>query len=193
MVIGLFIGLGLSAIVAFMVMRSPAPFVDRASRAPSTNEQPTDPRSAPDPNAALGGGSASSPASSSSPAPTKDELGALIATLPIQANKPPQLPPAPVSPAPISPITPPSAAAKPESGDARGYYLQVGAFRVLEDAESLRARVLLLGLPVEIQRAEVNGMQVNRVRVGPFAKLDEMNKARSRLGEEKIVTTVVRQ
>ena len=50
-----------------------------------------------------------------------------------------------------------------------------------------------MGMPVEIQRAEVNGMQVNRVRVGPYARLDDMNRSRARLGEEKIPATVIRQ
>jgi cell division protein FtsN len=185
-VIGLFIGLGLAAVVVFMVMRSPAPFVDRASRTTSSSETPTDPRAAPDPNAALGG-SASAP--SPIAPPTQDEIGALIATLPIEANKPPQLPPAPT----VRPLPPAPQSTKQEPSDIRSYYLQVGAFRVLEDAEALRARLLLLGLPVEIQRAEVNGMQVNRVRSGPFAKLDEMNRARTRLSEEKIVSTIIRQ
>jgi cell division protein FtsN len=73
------------------------------------------------------------------------------------------------------------------------YYLQVGSFRVLEDAEALRAKIILMGMPVEIQRAEVNGLQVNRVRVGPFARIDDMNQTRIRLGQEKIPTAVVRQ
>ena len=70
------------------------------------------------------------------------------------------------------------------SGDTR---------RDIEEAEALRARILLLGMPVEIQRAEVNGLQVNRVRVGPFARLDDMNRTRARLAQENIVSTVVRQ
>ena len=73
------------------------------------------------------------------------------------------------------------------------YLLQVGAFKVLEDAETMRARIIMLGMPVEIQRAEVNGMFVNRVRVGPFSRLDDMNRVRARLGEEKIPAVVVRQ
>lgn len=184
--IGLFIGLGLAAVVVFVMMRSPTPFVDRASRTTTSSETPTDPRVAPDPNAALGGGST---APSPIAPPTKDEIGALIATLPIEANKPPQLPPPPNA----KPLPPAPESAKQEPGDIRSYYLQVGAFRVLEDAEALRARLLLLGLPVEIQRAEVNGLQVNRVRSGPFSKLDEMNRARTRLSEEKIVSTIIRQ
>lgn len=184
--IGLFIGLGLAAVVVFMMMRSPTPFVDRASRTTTSSKAPTDPRVAPDPNAGLGGGST---APSPIAPPTQDEIGALIATLPIEANKPPQLPPPPNA----KPLPPAPELAKQEPGDIRSYYLQVGAFRVLEDAEALRARLLLLGLPVEIQRAEVNGLQVNRVRSGPFSKLDEMNRARTRLSEEKIVSTIIRQ
>jgi cell division protein FtsN len=48
-------------------------------------------------------------------------------------------------------------------------------------------------LPVAVQKAEVNGKPINRVRVGPFARLDDMNRARGRLGENKIETAVVRQ
>jgi cell division protein FtsN len=83
-----------------------------------------------------------------------------------------------------------SNATAPASGP---YFLQVGSFRVLEDAEALRAKILLMGMSVEIQRAEVNGLQVNRVRVGPFARIDDMNQTRTRLGQEKIPTAVVRQ
>lgn len=84
-----------------------------------------------------------------------------------------------------------SVATTPKTGGP--YYLQVGSFRVLEDAEALRAKIILMGMPVEIQRAEVNGLQVNRVRVGPFVRIDDMNQTRIRLGQEKIPTAVVRQ
>ncbi|MBJ7264793.1 MAG: SPOR domain-containing protein, partial [Burkholderiaceae bacterium] len=52
---------------------------------------------------------------------------------------------------------------------------------------------ILLGLPVNVQRAEVNGAQIHRVRVGPFARLDDMNRARVMLGENKIESAVVRE
>ena len=51
----------------------------------------------------------------------------------------------------------------------------------------------MMGMPAEIQRAEVNGAQFNRVRVGPFARIDDMNKTRAQLSEAKLPTTVVRQ
>jgi len=179
LLVGLVVGLGIAASVAYFVMHAPMPFVDKASR---SVDRPIDPSQAPDPNVGLPGRPNQ---------PSKDDLGALIATLPTEAAKP-ILPPPPTAPAPnvalSSPASPSSAA---DAG--KSYYLQVGAFRVLEDAESLRAQMLLLGLPVELQRAEVNGVQVNRVRVGPFERLDDMNKARARLAQEKISANVVRQ
>lgn len=189
---GLLVGLIIAAVVAFYVTKAPMPFVDRATRDADRTKLP-DPRQAPDPNQGLYGrdGAAGTPPSGptatapaplpgvqpAAPAPSKgqsDELGALIATLP--------------------PGTPPEAPAARAPAPASGkYFLQAGAYRVLEDAEGLKARILLLGLPVAVQRAEVNGMQVNRVRVGPFARLDDMNRARSLLGENKIESAVVRQ
>lgn len=196
---GLLVGLILAAGVAFYVTKAPMPFVDRATRESAQSTLP-DPRNAPDPNRGLYGRDSAAGTPSTGPTDTAiaplpgagtaappsgsrpDDLGALIATLPStpQATPPAARPPA--KPAP----------AQAASGDSV-YFLQVGSYRVLEDAESLRARILLLGLPVQVQRAEVNGLQVNRVRVGPYARLDDMNRTRARLGEEKIESAVVRQ
>ena len=208
---GLLIGLGLAAGVAYYVIKAPMPFMDKASRSPDAPGSP-DPRNAPDPNAALGSrevGPVTAPSSPDQPtgqasgtgtgqgAPSAagatnkggDALGSLIATLtptPNAATRPSQ--PAPV----VSPPSPNDASSTPSKASGP-YYLQVGSFRVLEDAEALRAKIILMGMPVEIQRAEVNGLQVNRVRVGPFARIDDMNQTRIRLGQEKIPTAVVRQ
>jgi cell division protein FtsN len=56
----------------------------------------------------------------------------------------------------------------------------------------MKARLLMLGFDASVQSAQVNGGTVNRVRMGPFKGIDEMNRARSRLAEEKIDTSVVR-
>lgn len=177
---GLLIGLSAAAAVAYFVMNSPMPFVDKASR--SAADSPMDPKQSPDPNVGLVPSTASKPAQ-------QDQLGELIATLPATPKAAPPLPPPP--PAPKAPLVSATAVAPP--GDNKTYFLQVGAFSVLEDAESVRAQMILLGLPVQIQRAEVNGLQVNRVRVGPYERLDDMNKARARLAQEKITANVIRQ
>jgi cell division protein FtsN len=210
---GLLIGLIAAAAVAFYVIKSPMPFVDKASRSPEASSA-VDPRNAPDPNAGLGGRGTgpvtepSSPdqptgetaaASTSRPATAPDALGALIATLtpsPSAQQTPPPRSTARPESTPAAPVTAnaPATASNSSTALASGpYFLQVGSFRVLEDAEALRAKILLMGMSVEIQRAEVNGLQVNRVRVGPFARIDDMNQTRTRLGQEKIPTAVVRQ
>jgi hypothetical protein len=51
---GLLIGLIAAVAVAFYVIKSPMPFVDKASRSPEATST-VDPRNAPDPNAGLGG------------------------------------------------------------------------------------------------------------------------------------------
>lgn len=206
---GLLVGLVIAAIVAFFVTKAPMPFVDRASRDSGRTEQ-TDPRLAPDPNLGLYGrdGAAGTPpggptATAPTPLPNlqqgtqmpgaagtqnqqPDELGALIATLPYIGERTP----APAAPASARPTTP----ARPPAATASGkYFLQAGAYQATADANGVKARILLLGLPVAVQRAEVNGKQINRVRVGPFARLDDMNRARGLLGENKIETAVVRQ
>lgn len=209
---GLLLGLIVAAVVAFYVTKAPVPFVDRASRQGDTGKLP-DPRLAPDPNAGLYGrdGAAGAPPTgptATAPAPLPgagapakgdetpaklDDLGALIATLPT-SRAPAAAPSAATAsaPTPISKAAP--APAKPAASAATGtYYLQAGAFRGESDAESLKARIILLGLPVAVQKAELNGKPINRVRVGPFARLDDMNRARGRLGENKIETAVVRQ
>lgn len=192
---GLLLGLIVAAVVAFYVTKAPVPFVDRATRQGDAGKLP-DPRQAPDPNAGLYGrdGAAGSPptgptatapaplpgAGGTAPAGKSDDLGALIATLPTSNNTPAAAPA-------------PAASAAPTASANGSYYLQAGAFRGQDDAESLKARIILLGLPVAVQKAEVNGKPINRVRVGPFARLDDMNRARGRLGENKIETAVVRQ
>jgi len=216
---GLLIGLGVAAGVAYYVVKAPMPFMDKASRSPDAPGSP-DPRNAPDPNAALsarevgpvtapsspdqptgqvimpGTGQAAQPAAGASKS-SGDALGSLIATLtpaPNATTRPAQTPStgASSSSSRSEAASSPSTSKNPPNTGGP-YYLQVGSFRVLEDAEALRAKIILMGMPVEIQRAEVNGLQVNRVRVGPFARIDDMNQTRIRLGQEKIPTAVVRQ
>lgn len=87
----------------------------------------------------------------------------------------------------------PAPANPPAAGTQKTYYLQAGAFRSESDAEATKARIIMLGLQAQVQKAQVNGATINRVRVGPFKGIDEMNKSRVRLGEEKIDSSVMRQ
>ena len=210
---GLLLGLSVAAGVAYYVIKAPMPFMDKASRSPDAPGAP-DPRNAQDPNAALGlrdTGPQTAPSSPDQPLgqvllPGSDKstasggagaggdaLGSLIATLAPTQNQTARTPQTAPQVRPDA-ATPGNSISTSQPSKATGpYYLQVGSFRVLEDAEALRAKIILMGFPVEIQRAEVNGLQVNRVRVGPFARIDDMNQTRIKLGQEKIPTAVVRQ
>jgi len=208
-VLGLILGLAAAVAVALFVTQVPMPFADKASRNAPTVLLP-DVRDAPDPNLGLtgrGGGavpgtgvtpSVVPPAASADPsADTPDNLGNLIARL---GQQQPQQPAAAAqgqlaTPSQVATPSPPSAAAAaPAAGNNQSiYYLQAGAFRATGEADAMKARLLMLGLSAQVEAANVNGTTLHRVRVGPFKGLDEMNKARSRLGSEKIETSVVRQ
>lgn len=206
-IIGLIIGLAIAVAAALYITKAPVPFMDKLS--PNIEDilssggygvdETVGIES--DPNIGLYGGglntdppifqgkeaqvaselgriaatsSAPPPSSSTVPKGTKSEnLDTLIA----QLNEP--------NPKPSQEIP-----AQPKSGDA--YYLQAGAFRSAKDAESIRARILLLGLNAKVQEGAYDGGTINRVRVGPFNGVDAMNQARALLGKEKIETSVVR-
>lgn len=192
-IIGLILGLAAAVAVALYITKAPMPFADRASRDPASILLPNV-RDAPDPNLGLYSDRSSTapvysgetplsglnvpptPQTGSSPAP--DALGDLIASLPTGRTA-----------VPTAPATAPSAATPKHNT----YYLQAGAFRSANDAEAVKARILMMGLNVNVQSAPLNGSTINRVRVGPFNGLDEMNRARARLGDEKIETSVVTQ
>ncbi|MBV6304021.1 SPOR domain-containing protein [Candidimonas humi] len=222
MLAGLIIGLAVAAGVAVFVMRAPMPFVDHATRAPAQTALLPNVKDAPDPNLGLygaDGGAGTAPGATGpvntapkplpgnaphgAPAPSgNDNISKLIATLTDTSKPAPAQGAAPAAhPRPAAPDHPaaaqPKSAAAPKAAPAPGtqttYYLQAGSFHSSSEAEAVKARILMLGLPVAVQKAQVNGSTVNRVRVGPFKGIDEMNRSRSRLGEEQIASTVVRQ
>jgi cell division protein FtsN len=134
------------------------------------------------------------PGTADTPKPAApDDLGNLIASLgkpePTQNTK--AAAGAKVAPGTEAPAATPKSAAPANSQTV--YYLQAGAFRSESDAEAVKARILLIGLSAQVQKAQVNGTTINRVRVGPFKGIDEMNRSRARLGEEKIASSVIRQ
>lgn len=49
------------------------------------------------------------------------------------------------------------------------YWLQVAALKAEADAERLKARLSLLGLPASVQKVAAGDLTLHRVRVGPYA------------------------
>jgi len=67
-----------------------------------------------------------------------------------------------------------------EAGE--NYFLQVGAFQTEREADNMKAQLALLGLEAVVQTATIPGKGIwHRVRVGPFSELAQINKSRSEL------------
>lgn len=62
------------------------------------------------------------------------------------------------------------------------YFLQTGAFQNESDADNMKAKLALQGFEAVVQTAEIPEKGVwHRVRVGPLAGVDQINKMRSEL------------
>jgi cell division protein FtsN len=97
--------------------------------------------------------------------------------------------------APAAPSAPAAAASAPAPEAAPGevFYLQAGAFQKPADADNLKAKLSLLGVEVGVQEVAVPDKgTLYRVRVGPYAKPEEMNRVRNQLAQNGIQATVVK-
>ena len=110
----------------------------------------------------------------------------------------------PKKPAQVANVPPPAApnannaahpnnGAQPGANEANtGYFLQVGAYKTAADAEQQRARLAFQGFESKVSQRDAGGVTYFRVRIGPFAKFDEMNATRQRLSDAGIDTAVIR-
>ncbi|MDH5182406.1 MAG: SPOR domain-containing protein [Gammaproteobacteria bacterium] len=72
------------------------------------------------------------------------------------------------------------------------YVLQAGAFRSVEEADRLKAKMALLGVIAHIESAEINGITWHRVRIGPYANMAKLNDANNRLKENGITAMLLK-
>ncbi len=93
-----------------------------------------------------------------------------------------------------APVTRPAQPAlQPPVATPDRYLLQAGSFRRTEDADRLRAELLLLGLDARIKKVRVeNGNEWHRVQVGPFASSSELQQARTTLTRQGITPLVLK-
>ncbi len=76
------------------------------------------------------------------------------------------------------PTTPPSDAS---SANAARYILQAGAFGASGDAESVKAKIAMLGLSARVESAQIGDKTVYRVRMGPYGTASELADAKAKL------------
>lgn len=70
----------------------------------------------------------------------------------------------------------------PQAETDLAYVLQTGSFRNAADAETMKARLALLGIEADIEAVVINDRETwHRVRLGPFPSLAAMNPVRREL------------
>lgn len=200
LVIGALLGLGAALAVAVYVTKVPVPFMNKSqARNPDHDANEARKNQNWDPNAPLAGRNVRPPAPAASGLLTAPASG-----LPLPGATAPTSAPAPVAAA--SRPARPAVSADPLGDLARersegtaapgvdpfNYFIQVGAFRTPEDAEQQRARLTLLGFQAKVTEREQSGRTVYRVRLGPYEKKDDADKAKDRLDANSIETALVR-
>jgi len=178
--IGFILGLGVAAAIAVYVFKSPVPFVNKVNP--------------PKPAAADAGtvGKAARPDEK----PRFD----FYRILPGQNEEPvtdKQLRDAAKQAAPPSPAAPnsnaPNAPATAPGGPQDIYFIQAGAFQSPVDADNLKAKLALLGLEASVEPTNVPDKGTwYRVRMGPFSRIEEINRVRGQLAQNGIDGSLVK-
>jgi len=192
-IIGLVIGLVIAVVVALMITKGQTPFTERSG---GKNGKPEAGASsdATDPNKPMYGNKdavrkANSEFEREAKPPPADELQKVVDSIQSQGQ-------APAVPPPVNSAAPPTQAAAPAPAvpgeDKFVYYLQAGAFREAADAENTRAKLALLGFEASVSDRSTDTGVLHRVRMGPFAQVEAMNKVRAKLSENGIDVAVVR-
>lgn len=184
--VGMVIGVGMAAGLAWYLMKSPSPFVqkERVIAKPSADAAkpaaPAGPAASETPPVAAASGVAEGkPRFEFYKVLTDKQDATVTAPPPKPADKP-------------QPAKPQTADSKPAAGD-EPYFLQAGSFSNADDAEKLKARLALLGIESSTQTATIPDKGVwHRVRLGPYKNADEMNKARNLLKQNGVEATPMR-
>ena len=180
-IIGLVVGLTIALGVAIYVTKMPIPFMNKGQTRSSDADSAEDKKNKDwDPNAPLYG---KNPAKSADKADGDTKTDGKTDT-PV---KPDAKSADPIGDfAKTKPTEDPSAANDPVI-----YFVQAGAFRTADEAETQRAKLGFLGLDAKLSEREQGGRTVFRVRVGPVDKV-EAERVRNKLENAHIESAMVR-
>jgi cell division septation protein DedD len=173
LVIGVALGLGVAAAVALFVTKATVPFISKPPKPVLAAD--AEGAKLPDPNKSLYSKdapslSATTPPSSALPSNT------------VIAPPPMNVAPGADGKAPV---------VERSATDTNITMLQAGAFSNADDAESMRGKLALLGFESRVQPADRDGSRIFRVRLGPYSRIDDLNRTRQRLIENGVEATLV--
>jgi len=73
------------------------------------------------------------------------------------------------------------------------YFIQVGSFQNVADADNLKAKLALMGSEATIQPADLQDKGLwHRVRLGPYSKIEELEKVRATLQLNGVQSSLIR-
>jgi len=170
LIIGLVIGLGIAVGVAMMISKTPLPFTNKFGHADNKVTPPAG--DIVDPNKPLYGKKPVVPEPAPVPAQTAPAQSVIENTIKTPAAQ--------------------NDASKANDDDKWIYYLQAGAFRGRPDAESMKAKLALLGFEATVSERQADTGALYRVRIGPFNQMETMNRVRDKLSDNGVDVAVVR-
>ena len=186
-VLGIVIGVVIGVLIAFALVwymnRATMPFQDKSGRTPADKTAAAAPAK-PTPPAGTPGAATPEPLPGKpGDKPQEKPRFEFYNILPGKQDAAPE-----GQPAPQAATTQPAAPAADQTT-----YLQVGAFQKPADADNLKAKLALIGVEASVQQITIPDKgTLHRVRTGPYAKLDDMNKVRNLLNQNGIQATVVK-
>ena len=188
-VIGLVLGLVIAVAVAFYLNKGPKPFADKTGGGVA-KVPPKGAADSSDPNKPLYSKDAKAGVAPKPGAPAEEKRFSFYEILPgkeevVDARKAQEVVKAD-----------PKAAPKPDDAKLPSkdqYFLQAGAFGSAGDADNQKAKLALMGFEAKVETVDVEGKgTMHRVRLGPYGRLDDINRVRSTLATNGIDAALIR-
>jgi cell division protein FtsN len=174
MFIGLVIGVAIAAGVVFYLNKSPLPFVERAQPPAKAENQ-----------AAANSQPLALPGKPGDPVPEKRFQ--FYDILPGKADAVPDKAPKPEAKKEEPKKEDKKDDKKEEAKESKTpLFLQAGSFSTAQDADNQKAKLAFMGLEAVVQQVMIQDKTFYRVRVGPYTKIDELNKVRAELAKSGI-------
>ncbi|WP_334158639.1 SPOR domain-containing protein [Oryzomicrobium sp.] len=207
-IIGLVLGVCAALAVVLYINKAPMPFVDKTQPPPKDAKETSGNLAAAKPGA---------PAPAQAPAAGAAPQAAAPVPLPGKPGDP-----VPekrfqfydILPGKAEPKTDATAADKPAAKDAAKdgkdgakeskeaketkdgkegpFFIQAGSFQRSGDADNQKANLAMLGMEATVQQVMVGDKVWYRVRLGPYGKMDEVNRARSELAKAGVEASLVK-
>ena len=209
-IVGLIVGLAVSLGVAVYITKVPIPFMNKGLNRTAEQDAAEEKKNKDwDPNAPLYGKNPARASDKAEPAAdtkpkdaaskvdpkSTDPIGDLAKAKTNEAKpteKPADKPAADKAPdKPAEKVADKAADAK-DSSDPFLYFVQAGAYRTNDEAESQRAKLVMLGLDAKISERDQGGRTVYRVRVGPLNVKADAERVRDKLEAAHIDSAMVR-